>query len=174
MPDKIPYEEFSLIKLEKIHERTLFSCKDDDLTDFFKEDSLTYQEKNAAVTYICIHKEKIVGFVTIATCSVSIKLDERQEIDKGLKELGEFPGIRIARLATHADYEGRGIGEYMIKKIAKRALEISAQIGLRLIIIDSKPHVAGWYEKFGFKKLEKYKTRQNPVMYIDLLKASYI
>lgn len=173
MPDKIPYDELSLIKLERIHNRPLFACIDADLTEFFIEDSIMYQERNAAVTYICIYRESIVGFVTIATCSVSVKLDERKEIDQDLKELSEFPGIRIARLATHKDYERRGVGEYMIKKIAKMALDISSQIGIRLIIVDSKPHVVGWYERFGFKKLEKYKNRQNPVMYIDLLKAFY-
>lgn len=120
MPDKIPYNELSLIKLEKIHDRSLFVCTDEDLTEFFIEDSLMYQERNAAVTYICIYRENIVGFVTIATCSVSVKPDERKEIDQDLKELSEFPGIRIARLATHKDFEGKGIGGYMIKKLLKR------------------------------------------------------
>ena len=104
MSEKIPYDELSLIKLEKIHDRSPFACEDDDLTEFFKEDALMYQERNAAVTYICIYRENIVGFVTIATCSVVINLDERKDIDPDLKELKEFPGLRIARLATHNDY----------------------------------------------------------------------
>jgi len=174
MPERISYEELSIRKLEKFHDRGLFVCKDADLTEFFLDDVLKYQERNAAVTYVCIYKENIVGFVTIAMCSVTVKSEERKQIDPKLEDLKEFPGLRIARLATHKDYEGKGIGEYMIKKMAQKALELATDVGVRLIIVDSKPHVAAWYERFGFKRLEHYMTRQNPVMYIDLLKAMYV
>lgn len=61
--------------------------------------------------------------------------------------------MKIARLATSQKYEGRGIGENMLKVVIKLALNISEISGCRILTVDAKPKAVGFYKKYGFKKV---------------------
>lgn len=48
------------------------------------------------------------------------------------------------------------------------ALDVSGMIGCRYITVDSKPESIGFYEKHGFKLIEKYKDSDFPKMYLNM------
>lgn len=177
MSDRIPYDELSIIRLSKIHDLRSFTCGDGpdcaDLDEFLKEDALKYQENSLATTYICLYKEQIVGYLTICTGSVQITCNEGDTFMDGL-QLREIPGLKIARLATHKNYQRRGIGEFMILSALRHAREIKERVGIRVIIVDSKEGSVEYYEKKGFRKLKKYETREHPCLYIDISKADLV
>jgi len=47
-------------------------------------------------------------------------------------------------------------------------MSVSEIIGCRYVTVDSKPESIKFYEKVGFKIVEKYKSNEFPKMYLDL------
>lgn len=49
-----------------------------------------------------------------------------------------------------------------------KAISVSNDIGCRYITVDSKPGSIGFYEKHGFKMVEKYRHSEFPKMYLNM------
>ena len=73
----------------------------------------------------------------------------------------------IGHLATHKDYERRGIGQYMIYWAINKATELSETIGCRVIMLNPEKDAQKFYEKLNFKYIphmdEKYDS-----MFLDV------
>jgi len=48
------------------------------------------------------------------------------------------------------------------------ALSMSGIIGYRYLTMDSRPESIGFYERLGFRVVEKYRQSDFPKMYIDM------
>jgi len=78
-----------------------------------------------------------------------------------------FSCIEIAKLAVHVDYQGIGIGSYLLDQIAF----IARQTNHRYITLDSLYSYYVWYKKRGFislKEDEVIKGSNLVYMYRDL------
>ncbi|MBS3060055.1 MAG: GNAT family N-acetyltransferase [DPANN group archaeon] len=113
-----------------------------------------------------------VGYFSLLTDSINLKpnkeLKQKWE-SKGIR-FNALPALKIGRLATHKDHEGKGIGRTMIANILLAVLtSIIPKAGCRYITVDALPNAVQWYEQLKFKKLEKAKEHQhNVAMYLDL------
>lgn len=179
MEGKIPYELLSLTRLAKYHDVSKFDCavqpEHNDLNEFLKEDALKYQELGLAITYVCIYKEQIVGYVTLCSDNVRISEEEKEDIFKGIIPKGaripkEIPAIKIARLAVEKGYQKSGIGKYLILRSIIIARDMKSTIGVRVITVESKKSSMDYYKKLGFRELETYcgKKREHPYLYLDI------
>jgi predicted N-acetyltransferase YhbS len=84
----------------------------------------------------------------------------------GRFEARRYPAIKIAKLATHDEYTGRGIGTHMVAKAISIVVKQSRYTGCRIITVDSKPGRESFYGQFGFKKAQA-KARNTIPMYFD-------
>ncbi|MFH0971938.1 MAG: GNAT family N-acetyltransferase [Candidatus Micrarchaeota archaeon] len=163
--DIIPEEELTITKLNKGIDLSDFECKDEDLTGFLKDDALIYLEKNLAITYLCYYQNKVVGFFSLATDSVKLEREEKDDLNKP----NLYPAIKIARLATHKDRHKRGIGTFMVKTAIGMILKVSNNVGCRLVTVDSYPESVEFYEKLNFRKNLAFTNRKETVsMRLDL------
>lgn len=139
--DTISVENFSCNKKPESHH----------LETFLKEDALDNQHKKITVTYVALTKDdEPVGYFSLACGSIDGKnLSKKQKSHLPGRE--RYPAIYIGRFAVADIHQDKGIGRWLMDNLFARAIHISAELGCRYIIVQSKPTSTGFYEKkFGF------------------------
>jgi GNAT superfamily N-acetyltransferase len=164
---KIPSEELRLCALNKRHDLNSFNSVSDELNDFLKNDALGGQNSMISRTYLCFYKERLVGFITLIGDTIEAKLMIKKD---GIEdyEYEKYPAIKIGRLAVDKDCEGQGIGPHMLKWSIGLVYQISQRIGCRYITVDSKKDSIWFYEREGFKLVNKQRNRNFPPMYLNM------
>lgn len=148
-----------------------FDCGDQDLNDFLLEDALKHNVDSIASTTLVTYDDKVMGY--FALCADAIRLDE-QEIEEILTEYRmlpykDYPAIKIARLAVHCDYQGKGIGTYLLDVIVGKALSVKEEhkIAIKFLSVDAKnnPRSLKFYSDNGFlvNEAERRKKPDLPV-----------
>jgi GNAT superfamily N-acetyltransferase len=165
--EKIPYSELQNVPLTKRQNITSFESVNSDLNDFLKNDALLDQEWMVSKTYLCCWKKSIAGYITLVTDTLEVKVIDEDDGIKGYP-YHKYPCVRIARLAVDKIFERKGIGRFLMLAAIGLALDVSGLIGCRYITVDSKPESIGFYEKHGFKLIEKYKDSDFPKMYLNM------
>jgi len=165
-------DTIDLTKIEiKLHNGKIdlskFSCDDNDLDEFLKEDSIRQKNFMLNSTYIATYKKEIIGFFTISTDNIPLK-DLGKAYKKLFKEKDiryeKLPALKIGRLGVKKDFQNKGIGKYLLRSIFSKSIDSwSENTGFRFITINSYPenHVINFYEKLKCKhiisQLEKEK-----------------
>lgn len=164
---QIPYDELQLVSLTKRHDLTSFNCNNVDLNEFLKNDALKAQEDMVSKTYLCFWHNSIAGYITLTTDTLEVYTVEESA---GVRDYPhrKYPCIRIARLAVDGEFERKGIGRFLLLAAMGIAIEVSSKIGCRYITVDSKSESTGFYEKHGFKMVEKYRHSDFPKMYLNM------
>lgn len=142
-----------------------FSCGNDDLDDFFLNDSLTYQKQLLGKTYLFCLKSNpkiIVTALTLSNDSIRItqKLNELskeqflESTNLTEKNLRRYPATLIGRLGTNKKFAGRGFGTGVMEFV-KSWFRINNKTGCRFLIVDAynNPETLHYYEKNGFRYL---------------------
>ena len=140
--------------LTKEDDRTSFSCGQADLDRFFEHYAGQNQFKLfLAVTYVALVDARIVGFATVAACSL-----ERSEIPSARlqKRLPDYPlpVLRLARLGVDTRAQGLGIGTALLRHVLTIALEQRAAMGCLGVVADVKPDAVPFYDALGFVALD--------------------
>lgn len=165
----IPDSELDIKPLSESYNLLSFSCNDDDLNNFLKDDALNDQKIMINKTNLCFYKNELVGYITLSNDTIGTKeVIVRDAIETKYKK---YPAMKIARLAVDSKYEKKGIGTYLLYAAIGKALSISDSVGCRFVLVDSKKESITFYEKFGFKKaiLKKKDMKDNYTpMYFDL------
>lgn len=118
-------------------------------------------------TYLCCLNKSITGFFTIVADTIEVQaINETDVIDE--YPYHKYPSIKIARLAVDKTCERQGFGRFLVLAAVGLALSVSEIIGCRYLTVDSKPESMSFYERLGFRVVEKYKHTDFPKMYIDM------
>ncbi|MBP7411237.1 MAG: GNAT family N-acetyltransferase [Methanoculleus sp.] len=161
---KIPLLDISFEHLAPDHDLLPFSCRQQELNDYLTADALKNQDAHVAVTYLALYDGKCVGYFSLLNDSI-IKKDIDPEDDKDWYAHSYYPAIKIARFATHQDYEGRDIGRAMLTAIRSIATEVAKHSGCCVLTVDAKPDAEPFYERFGFHRTLKTKKKNTIPMY---------
>ena len=167
-----------------------FSCTNDDLNDFLKNDAIPFQQELLGVTYLFTLKEKphdILSFFTIS--NDGLKLDPvsnstQKKIKKKfprVKHRMDYPSVKIGRLGVDKKYDGSGLGSDLLDFIKDWFIDGQNKTGCRFILVDAYniPRVLSFFQKNKFeflmdeereakyskKKVSELKTR---LMFFDL------
>ena len=165
--------EFKLLDASHLRQLTSFTCRHSELKDFLTQDALQNQLDRISVTRLVFYENRLVGYFTLVTDV--IKRGEIADSD-GVKNFrySTYSALKIARFATHTDFERQGIGRNMLLKIFAIWIRLSKHIGCRIITVDSKPEATGFYKKFDFHEAiidkRKLKDKSNIPLYIDIHK----
>jgi len=162
-----PPDDLVMESLKESHNLSVFHCRNDDLNDFLKNDAKKSQDDLISRTYLCLRQNNILGYLTLVTDTIEVKLIE---IDDGVfgYPYSRYPAIKIARLAVYEEFEGHGIGRFLLLWATGKVYQLSREVGCRYITLDSKREALGFYPKFGFKLIGKYAVRSFPLMYLNM------
>lgn len=108
----------------------------------------------AACFVITDGKDKIIGFYTLSSASISVE-DAPEAIKRKLpKAYKEIPAILMGRLAVDQKVQGLGYGKLLLMDALKRSYALSLLLGSWALIVDPIDENAfAFYRKYGFVSL---------------------
>ncbi len=137
--------------ISRKHDREAFDCGDNALNNFLRRYARKSHELGGAKTFLAIDDtddKTILGFYSIAPASLEYARTP-ETVRRGLARL-DVPGFRLARLAVHRGWQGRGMGGQLLLAAGRRCLLASAEVGGVALVIDAKnERVARWYSSYG-------------------------
>ena len=142
----VPIKDVPKPKLKK------FDCGIEELNEFLSLYSLKNDALGIGKTFVAFDdNEEIAGYFTLATAQIvyeDIPDNYRTKLPKY-----PIPSLRIARLAVGKNLQGKGIGKRLLKQAFIKILHVADITGLYFIIVDAKESSKGFYEHYGFTKL---------------------
>ena len=144
-------DNFRIEPLGKNHDRAAFSCGNESLDQYLKNQAGQAVGKNLAAVFILTPDgKKIAGYYTLS--SYAVKLDDiPEEIGKKLTRMGEVPATLLGRLARSVEFRGQRIGGVLLVDALKRALRNSARIASWAVLVDAiNEEAAEFYRPHGF------------------------
>ncbi len=142
--------EVRVRRLEPKDDRTEFRSGNIDLDRFFQRYAGQNQFRHhIGTTYIAVHGDHIVGFVTVSSGEMAA-----EKLAKNLRRrlpAYPLPILRLARLAVDERFQGHGIGKLLLRAMLELALQMRGCVG---VVVDAKPDAVVFYSALGFKPVE--------------------
>jgi GNAT superfamily N-acetyltransferase len=134
------------------HDLSSFDCGEAALNAWLSKHALKNQSRNNTRTFVLptIEKcgRKVVAFYSLVVATIAHE-DAPQSLKEGTSPKHPIPVILLARLGVAKEYQGRKIGQALLKDALLRALSISQQVGVRTVLVHAKAGSAPFYEKFA-------------------------
>ncbi len=134
-----------------------FDCGVHALNDYFHRHALQNHLTDIGKTIVAVvtgEKPVVVGFYTVSTSEmVRSRLPESHT--KGLPRYKALPAVLLARLAVDKSFKGQGYGQKLLMHALHRALGISKEVAVSMVVVDAKDEAAvDFYKKYEFIPLE--------------------
>ena len=127
--DPIPYDQIrprSITEFEDLG----FACSKPEFAEYLI-DAYYDQDAQMGRTYVFEHKGRIVGYVVLAMAHMPVT--EQQHLN--ISTYGTVPALLISHLATHKQYERRGVCKNMLLWAISYGEQISESVGCRVVIV---------------------------------------
>lgn len=171
-------ENYTLRKMNDGETIPNFDCGDFDLNEFAKNDVPFYKSELIAMPYVFYPNESenhIAAYFTLSNDKISVsEFDSNSQFNKFRKQnfndrkrLRSYPSVKIGRFAVSVDFEGMGIGSYLIDFIKSYFLADN-KTGCRFITVDAYRKAIPFYQKNGFDYLQKDDGSTTQLLYFDL------
>lgn len=152
----------SLYELTNPEELESFTCGDQDLDDFFNNDSFNYAKQLLGKSYCYKLDDEPNSVVCAFTLSnASIRVDDlpnarRKKIESAIphvKSLKDYPAVLVGRLAVSENFHSKHIGSDTLNFIKYWFIDPNNKTGCRFVTVDAynNPGTLGFYEHNGFK-----------------------
>ncbi len=140
---------FRIEKLSRAHDPVGFDCGHDSLNRFLIRFALNNQAAHAAVTYVALADQTVVGFYALAVGEVRFE-HAPDRLRKGLAQ-HPVPIMLLARLAVDQAWQGQGLGGGLLKDAIRRTVQAADIAGIRALIVHAKDEAArAFYSRFDF------------------------
>ena len=151
IPKQIDYSNYDVFIVQLKTTASIdksFNCKVKEYTEYYKVHAFNDLQRGIGNTWVLTYKGKVLGFISIAMAHMQ---PERHHDLQG-NGFGNIPSLLIGHLATHKDYENKGVGSHLVAWAIKKAREYSKTIGCKIVILnpDDKEEVREFYRKLGF------------------------
>lgn len=143
----------SIRRLLSSDDRSAFRSGQVDLDRFF----LLFAGQNQfrhhlGTTYVAVDEDDlIVGFATISASQIEVQ-DLPPPKTKRLPKY-PLPVLRLARLATHENVHGTGVGSALLRAVFVLAHQMARDYGCVGVLVDAKSEAVDYYKRFGFFEL---------------------
>lgn len=144
------------------HDRAAFSCEQERLNTYLRQQAGQDVRKRVAAVYVLTPDGKtIAGFYTLSQFAINAgELPEEQARKLRVPKYDKLPATLLGRLARSLDFKGAGIGERLLMDALKIALQHSRKIASMAVVVDAKDDRAReFYRSFGFIDLPGHAGR---------------
>jgi ribosomal protein S18 acetylase RimI-like enzyme len=155
----IDFELLARITIEpldrKRHDRAAFSCGETRINNYIAKSAAKHQDENVTrVRVACLNaKTTILGFYALNSHAIDVT-GLPPEARNHLPHYPTAPAIYLSMIAVHSDYQGKGLGQYLLADALKRVQKVSEEIGTRFIVLDAlNENAAKLYARMGFVQL---------------------
>ena len=140
-----------------------FTCKDEDITEFFTQDYADYAYQLLGKSYCFVKPDtsEIVCAFTVANSSVkvdSLPSNLRNKLNRKIpnaKRRSQYPAVLVGQLAVSDLFSGHHVGNELLDFIKSWFIDPLNKTGCRYVIVDAvnHPKVFEYYQRNGFKFL---------------------
>lgn len=144
------------------------------LKSFLRRQAKRFQKTNLARTFVVVEQGRgtVVAYVTILCTQVKVHQVAAPDAE-GEYPYGDYPALRLARLAVDSRLQRDGIGSRLVNFVLALATEhIMPHAGCRFLIVDAKPKSVSFYKRKGFSAIGDVPDGGAPqtLMFVDLHK----
>ena len=138
------------------HDRSGFECGVPELDLYLQQRAAQHHRDGIATTHVLIEDDvptRILGYYTLAAAQLS--LDDLAPGDRRRLPRYPVPAARLARLAVARSEQGHGLGEALLQDAVQRCLQLRAELGVRVLLVDAKDErAAAFYASFGLRTVD--------------------
>jgi GNAT superfamily N-acetyltransferase len=145
------------------HDRGAFSCGQESLDRFLKENAQQALAKNISVAFVAVNVEdpsRVLGFYSLS--SLTIEAGEIPELERRHLRLPDhrLPATLVGRLAVDQRSQGRGMGANLVADALARSYLASRSIASAAVVVDAlDARAAGFYAGYGFRPCDERSRR---------------
>ncbi len=181
--NSIVKDGYILKKVDTASQVIDFDCGDNDLNDYFNNDSANYKKSLLTQTYALYRSEEedspILALVDFCNDSLARKLmtgSARRQINHHKRGYNVYPAIKITRLGIDTATQGMGIGSNLLTMI-KEFFITDNRSGCRFITVDAYREAVPFYQKNGFvlaktEEDEEDRNSSTVPLFFDLIRIS--
>lgn len=127
-----------------------FDCGKPALNDWLLRRALANQHAGSSRTWVVTEQGSPAVVAFYASCTASV-LRQQAPPAHGVGQPAELPAVLLARIAVDDKHKGRGLGAALLKHFMLKAIQVSAWVGVRLLLVHAKDEEAkNFYEHYGF------------------------
>ena len=155
--------DFMELTEEVLQQYKGFTCKDEDITEFFTQDYADYAYQLLGKSYCFVKPDtsEIVCAFTVANSSVkvdSLPSNLRNKLNRKIpnaKRRPQYPAVLVGQLAVSDLFSGHHVGDELLDFIKSWFIAPLNKTGCRYVIVDAvnHPKVFEYYQRNGFKFL---------------------
>jgi GNAT superfamily N-acetyltransferase len=127
-----------------------FDCGEPALNDWLARRALSNQGTGTSRTWVVIDEPSrtVVAYYASSTASVMRASTPRRV---ARDQPADLPAILLGRMAVDSRHQGNGLGAAILKHFMMKAIEVSQNVGVRLVLVHAKDeHAKAFYEHHGF------------------------
>ncbi len=137
------------VPLTRDHRIAGFDCSSGSLNEWLIRRALKNDYSGGSRTYVVCDDNQVIGYYAIAAGSVGHG-EAPGQIRKNMPD--PIPALILGRLAVGHRYQGSGIGQGLLKDALARSMNVSEQVGARVLIVHTLNKKAeAFYLRHGFK-----------------------
>lgn len=148
--------DFITVNLSAEHRKNEFCCEKALLDNYLQQQAGQYVKRKLSACFVLIetHSNIIKGYYTLSNYSIPLSLIPNAVKKHLPKSYKSIPTTLLGRLAIDKNYQGNGIGKFLLVDALKRSYIISKSVGSYAVIVDPLDYDAeSFYRKYGFIKL---------------------
>ncbi|HIJ80061.1 MAG TPA: GNAT family N-acetyltransferase [Deltaproteobacteria bacterium] len=125
-----------------------FDCGVESLNEWIRKYALKNETTGASRTFVVCQGDEGIGYYALATGSIA----HQQAPGKIKRKMPDpIPVMLLGRLAVDRSRQSSGIGRGLLKDALLRTLAVSAQVGIRALLVHALSHEAkAFYLHHGF------------------------
>lgn len=165
-----------LVPLTSDYELSDFDCGDSDLNEFLLKDAKSALELRIANTFILEDDGRIVAYFCLLNDRISRNeiTNSRWKKIKGCfptsKQFRSYPCVKVGRFAVSLNYRGNHVGSDLMDLVKDLLNTARSQSAFRYITVDAYLSAIPFYEKNGFKSLNKKdEDAHTRLMFFDMM-----
>ncbi len=125
-----------------------FECGEPSLDEWLKRRALQNEKTGASRTYVICTSEEVVGYYALAVGAVA---SEKAPGRVRRNMADPIPVMILGRLAVHKDFQGKKVGQGLLRDAVLRTLQASNIAGIRAILVHAiSERAVKFYEESGF------------------------
>ena len=140
----------NLEPLDAGHDLSVFDCGEPALNDWLRKHAVKNQARNNTRTFVLPTREKcgnkVIAYYALVVATLA-REDAIQPLREGSSPRHPIPAILLARLGVTKEYQGQGLGKALLKDALQRSLNISKEVGVRVVLVHAKESAAEWYRR---------------------------
>ncbi|TXI21885.1 MAG: GNAT family N-acetyltransferase [Roseateles sp.] len=125
------------------------------LKTFLRKEAKKLHREDLAKTFVLVEtgQNRVLAYVTTLCTHVSVQqFDQPDQVEDFRYK--DYPAIKLARLAVHAELQGSGAGSQLVDFVIGLAIgHVMPHTGCRFLVVDAKAPSIGFYERKGFSKM---------------------